>query len=160
MDVAQEDVARRTWPGVRTAANVERKAPEEVGIEDGAATIPDRAAFETLSYQGEEVMIDTHLAGNEFVKFQIEGADGERPELYFINTKTHRAHMRFMSAVGIPRARPGEGAQMRGVLVYRPRLKGANGQRGIYTFEFNPNDRYPYETIRKAYELLIAKVPN
>ena len=137
--------------------NVERKAPEEVGIEDGAATMPDRAAFETLSYQGEEVMIDTHLAGNEFVKFQIEGADGERPELYFINTKTHRAHMRFMSAVGIPRARPGEGAQMRGVLVYRPRLKGANGQRGIYTFEFNPNDRYPYETIRKAYELLIAK---
>ena len=137
--------------------NVDRKSPDEVEIEDGAATIPDRKAFETLSYQGEEVMIDTHLAGNQFVKFQIEGADGEKPELYFINTKTHRAHMRFMSAVGIPRARPGEGAQMRGVLVYRPRLKGSNGERGLYTFEFNPNDRYPFETIRKAYELLITK---
>ena len=137
--------------------NVDRKSPDEVEIEDGAATIPDRKAFETLSYQGEEVMIDTHLAGNQFVKFQIEGADGEKPELYFINTKTHRAHMRFMSAVGIPRARPGEGAQMRGVLVYRPRLKGSNGERGLYTFEFNPNDRYPFETIKKAYELLIAK---
>ena len=46
---------------------------------------------------------------------------------------------------------------MRGVLVYRPRLKGSNGDRGLYTFEFNPNDRYPYETIKKAYELLIGK---
>ena len=137
--------------------NVERQSPDEIEIKDGAATIPDRKSFETLSYQGEEVMIDTHLAGNQFVKFQIEGADGENPELYFINTKTHRAHMRFMSAVGLPRARPGEGAQMRGVLVYRPRLKGSNGDRGLYTFEFNPNDRYPYETIKKAYELLIGK---
>lgn len=135
----------------------ERKSPEEIEIEDGAATIPDREVFELLSYQGEEVMIDTHLAGNQFVKFQIEAADGESPQLYFINTKTHRAHMRFMSAVGISRARPGEGAQMRGVLVYRPRLRGPNGERGLYTFEFNPNDRYSFEAIRQAYELLIAK---
>ena len=137
--------------------NVDRQSPDEIEIKDGAATIPDRAAFEALSYQGEDVMIDTHLAGNQFVKFQIEGADGDNPELYFINTKTHRAHMRFMSAVGIPRARPGEGAQMRGVLVYRPRLKGLSGDRGLYTFEFNPNDRYPFETIRRAYELLVGK---
>ena len=68
--------------------NVDRQSPDEIEIEDGAATIPDRKSFETLSYQGEEVMIDTHLAGNQFVKFQIEGADGENPELYFINTKS------------------------------------------------------------------------
>ncbi|MCS5539417.1 MAG: hypothetical protein NZ804_05440, partial [Roseibacillus sp.] len=81
--------------------NVKLQTPEEVEFRNGTASLPDRETFEKLSYQGEEVLIDTHLIGNQFVKFQIEEAASENPQLYFINTKTHRAHMRFMSAVGI-----------------------------------------------------------
>ena len=87
--------ARWTWlgggrhPGFGPQpGTVEEKLQRRLD-EDGAATIPDRAAFETLSYQGEEVMIDTHLAGNEFVKFQIEGADG-RGQSSILSIQTHR----------------------------------------------------------------------
>jgi hypothetical protein len=150
----------RRGPGGRgfgpTDPNMKRQSPEEVKFENGTATLPDRATFEKLSYQGREVLIDTHLIGNQFVKFQIEGAGTEKPELYFINTKTHRAHMMFMSSVGIPRGRRGEGT-MRGVLVYRPLALSPSGEPGLYTFEFEPNDRYPFDEIKLAYELLIAK---
>ncbi|HJM64529.1 MAG TPA: PEP/pyruvate-binding domain-containing protein [Roseibacillus sp.] len=137
--------------------NVKRQAPEEVEFRNGAASLPDRGTFEKLSYQGEEILIDTHLIGNQFVKFQIEEAASENPQLYFINTKTHRAHMRFMSAVGIQRVRSDPGSQMRGVLVYRPLARGPDGKPGLYTFEFEPHDRYPFAAIKIAYELLVAK---
>ena len=147
---------RRGFGGGETAT--ERQDPEEIAIEDGVARIPDREMFEKLSYQGTEVLIDRHLAGNEFVKFQIEQCDTDTPQVYFINTKTHRAHFSFMRAVGIPRSGRGGGpSQMRGVLVYRPLAKSPSGKPGLYTFEFEPNDRYPFEDIKFAYELLISK---
>lgn len=133
--------------------NMKRKAPEDLKFEEGVSTLPDRATFEKLSYQGQEVMVDTHLAGNQFVKFQIEDASTDKPVLYFINTKTFRGHPMFMGAIGIPR---GAGS-MRGVLVYRPLAKGPSGEPGLYTFEFEPNDRYPFEEIKLAYELLVSK---
>ena len=148
----------RGGSGGETAS--ERQDPEQVELQNGAATLPDRETFEKLSYQGSEVMIDTHLDGNEFVKFQIERADTDTPQLYFINTQTHRAHFSFMRAVGIPRSGrgPGGGAgQMRGVLVYRPLAKSPTGNPGLYTFEFEPNDAYPFEEIKFAYELLLSK---
>ena len=131
-----------------------RLNPEEVEFRDGTATIPDRETFKKLSYQGLEVLRDTHLAGLEYVKFNVENVGTTQPQLYFINTKTHRAHMRFMSAVGLSR-----GGQMRGVLIYRPLSKAPNGELGVYTFEFEPSDSYPFEMIKIAHDLLVAKMP-
>ena len=132
-----------------------RLDPEQVEFKDGAATIPDRETFEKLSYQGTEVRIDTQLTGIEFVKFQIENTHTQNPQLYFMNTETHRSHGSFMGAAGLGR---GQG-QMRGVLSYRPLFVAPNGEPGVYTFEFNPNDAFPFEEIKLAHDLLVAKMP-
>ena len=132
-----------------------RLNPEQVAFRDGTATIPDRETFEKLSYQGTEVRIDTQLTGIEFVKFQIERTRTENPQLYFMNTETHRSHGSFMNATGLGR---GQG-QMRGVLSYRPLFTAPNGEPGVYTFEFNPNDAFPFEEIKLAHDLLVSKMP-
>ena len=123
-----------------------RLNPEQVEFKDGTATIPDRETFKKLSYQGTEVRIDTQLAGIEFVKIQVENTHTQNPQLYFMNTKTHRSHGSFMRAAGLGR---GQG-QMRGVLSYRPLFTAPNGEPGVYTFEFNPNDAFPFEKIRSC----------
>ena len=133
-----------------------RLNPEQVAFKDGAATVPDRETFEKLSYQGTDVRIDTQLTGIEFVKFQIERTHTQNPQLYFMNTETHRSHGSFMNAAGLRR---GQG-QMRGVLSYRPLSTAPNGEPGVYTFEFNPNDAFPFEEIKLAHNLLVAKMPS
>ena len=132
-----------------------RLDPEQIAFKDGAATIPDRETFKKLSYQGTEVRIDTQLIGIEFVKFQIENTHTQNPQLYFMNTETHRSHGSFMGAAGLGR---GQG-QMRGVLSYRPLSIAPNGEPGVYTFEFNPNDAFPFEEIKLAHDLLVSKMP-
>lgn len=127
--------------------------PKDLDPKDGVASVPDREAFRALSYQGDEVLVDTHLTGAEYVKFQIEEARTEPPRLYFMNTKTHRGHPMFMRAMGL--ARGGEG-QMRGVLVYWPLLKTPSGGQGLYTFEFEPHDAYSFEMVKIAYDLLVT----
>ena len=147
----------RGWGGFRGfgSGSGRRLNPEEVEFHDGTATIPDRETFKKLSYQGLEVLRDTHLVGLEYVKFNVENVNAAHPQIYFINTKTHRAHMRFMAAVGLSRG----GGQMRGVLIYRPLSKAPNGELGVYTFEFEPSDSYPFEMIKIAHDLLVAKMP-
>lgn len=137
-------------------ANVERKAPDEIAFQDGVAKIPDHATFHKLAYKGDEVLIDTFLAGLEFVKFTIDKPETDKPVLYFINTKTHRAHMMFARAAGLP----GRGReQMKGVLVYRPMLKSPSGKPGLYTFEFEPFDTYSFKMVKIARDTLVSKMP-
>ncbi|MBT3275839.1 MAG: hypothetical protein HN368_22005, partial [Spirochaetales bacterium] len=137
----------------------------ELNFIDGAVTIPDRETFKALSYQGEEVFIDTHLTDLEFVKFYILETDTKNPEVLFMNTKTHRAHRRFAQAVGISggfgggRRGAGIPGQMRGEIVYHPNVIAPSGKRGLYRFEFEPNDSYPFEEVSAAYELLAASMP-
>lgn len=132
-----------------------RLSPEQVEFKDGTATIPDRETFRKLSYQGTEVLIDTQLIGLEYVKFQVENTFTQNPQLYFMNTKNHRSHGSFMRAAGLNR---GQG-QMRGVLVFRPLSVAPNGELGVYTFEFNPNDAFPYDEIKMVHDLLVSKMP-
>lgn len=138
-------------------ASGKQLSPEELKFEDGVATIPDHATFHRLSYRGEEVMIDTFLADLEFVKFTLNDAQGDDPQLYFINTKTHRAHMMFANVAGLGFGRGND--QMKGVLVYRPMLESPGGNPGLYTFEFEPFDTYSFEMVKIAYDTLIAKMP-
>ena len=136
-----------------------RISPEDIAFKDGAAQIPDHATYHKLSYRGPEVMIDTFLANLEFVKFTIEGATSDKPQFYFINTKTHRGHPMFAQAAGLPNSRGGGGDQMKGVLVYRPMLTSPGGQPGLYTFEFEPFDQFGYDDVRIAFDLLIDRMP-
>lgn len=132
-----------------------RLNPEQLEFKDGVANIPDRETFKKLSYQGTEVRIDTQLAGIEFVKIQIENTNTQNPQLYFMNTETHRSHGSFMNAAGLAR---GQG-QKRGVLSYRPLSTSPNGEPGVYTFEFNPNDAFPFTEIQDVHDLLVTKMP-
>ncbi len=134
---------------------MERIPPEQLEFNDGVGAVPDLATYNKLSYQGPQVMVDTHLADWKFVKFQIEDVGKGEPVLYFVNTKTHRGHPMFMRKIGIDR---GDGS-MRGVLVYRPLKKAPNGEPGMFTFEYEPNDRYPFDRIKLSYEMLTRHMP-
>ena len=131
------------------------QTPEQVKFNDGTASIPDRETFKKLSYQGTEVLIDTQLMGIEYVKFQVENTHTQNPHFYFMNTKTHRSHGSFMRAAGLDR---GQG-QMQGVLSYRPLSIAPNGELGVYTFEFNPNDAFTFEKIKMVHDLIVSKMP-
>ncbi len=147
-------------PGGFGEVAAERKQPDELTPDEGAATIPDRATFEKFSYQGEQVMIDAGLRGLEFVKFVITEANSDAPQMYFMNTENFRAHPQFMRAVGLGfSGRGGQSGTMRGVLVFRPLLTAPNGNAGLYTFEFEPRDSYPFEMIRLAHDLLAEHAP-
>ena len=112
-----------------------------IDFNDGTVSIPDRETYKGLSYQGLDVLIDTHLESLEFVKFYIFKADTDNPEIYFMNTTTHRSHRSFSTAIGVNGSggipgggrpgggRPGAGGggivtpgEMRGEIVYHPFL--------------------------------------
>ncbi len=137
--------------------NAVRLEPREVDSEDGTDSIPEHATFNELAYMGDEVLIDTHLTGLEFVKFVVTDVGTDETKIYFMNTKTHRAHGGFLQVAGLG-GRGGPGYMM-GVLVYRPLLTAPNGQPGLYTFEFEPFDSYPFDLVQIAYNLLSEYAP-
>ena len=80
---------------------------DPIDFEDGAVSVLNRQMFRDLSYQGQDVLIDTHLEGLEFVKFYVLDTDTDSPSIYFMNTQRHRAHSSFADAIGIPGGRGG-----------------------------------------------------
>ena len=128
-------------------------------IETGAVVIPDRATFETLSYQGNDVARDAYLAGQEFVKFWIVDTDKEHPGVYFMNTQAYRAHPQFASVVGIQSGRGPAPGKLRGDIAYIPNATAPDGSKGVYRFAFQPNDAYSFEEIALAYEVLASSMP-
>lgn len=134
----------------------ERIEPKDLEFDMGVASIPDRQTFEQLSYQGPDVMRDSYLAGLEFVKFIIENPGGEEEKIYWMNTENYRAHPPFMGMVGINM----RGNVMRGAITWLPRLKSPDGSAGLYTFDFQPNDRFHLEEIKAAYTVLTKTMPD
>ena len=116
-----------------------------VDVINGTVAIPDRETFELLSYKGVDVLIDLHLADLEFVKFFLFHMDTDQPAVYFMNTVTHRAHLYFAWAVDILLLHA-----MRGEIVYHPNVTAPDGSLGVYRFEFEPNDGYPFEVVQYA----------
>lgn len=131
----------------------------QLPMDQGAVIVPDRAAFETLSYQGDDVARDAYLAGLEFVKFSMFDTDGPSPALYFMNTQTYRAHPRFAQANGLPSGRGPQPGTMRGDIVYDPDGLAPDGSPGSYRFAFQPNDAFPFEDIALAYEMISSAMP-
>ena len=135
------------------AMNPINKLPA-IDFRHGTVVIPDRETFERLSYQGTNVLIDDHLTDLEFVKFFIIHPRSAWPAVYFMNTETHRAHYSFSNAVRHPQA-----GMMRGEIVYHPDIEAPDGSLGVYRFEFEPWDAYPFEAVQYAYEVLAASMP-
>ena len=140
---------------------------EPIDFRNGVTHLLDREMFRQLSYQGRDVLRDTHLNDLEYVKFYILDADTADPKVYFMNTVTHRSHGSFAQAVGISRGggRPGGGrpvdepGQMRGEIIYHPFLTSPGGTAGVYRFEFQPNDSYSFEAVQLGYELMARNMP-
>ncbi len=125
-----------------------------VDLNDGAMAIPDRATFETLSYQGDGVLSDTYLADLEFIKFILVDMDTDQPTVYFMNTETHRVHLHFWNVVQFDVTEA-----MFGMIVYHPGVVAPDGSLGVYRFEFGTWDDYPFGRVEYAYEVLAASMP-
>ena len=125
-----------------------------IDLNNGTVAIPDRETFERLSYQGQEVLIDLHLADLEFVKFFLFHMDTDQPAVYFMNTGTHRAHLFFARAVDLSLRH-----EMRGEIVYHPNVTAPDGSLGVYRFEFEPDDGYAFEDVQYAHDVLAASMP-
>ena len=122
-----------------------------IELSDGAATLPDRAAFAALSY---------HQAGApqgfESVKFVLLNMGGDRPRAYFMNGETHRYHEDFRAAFGLADDLPG---MLSGTVIYHPNITTHDGSRADYHFEFWPYAVYPFELVEHALTVLAASMP-
>ena len=125
-----------------------------IAFNDGTVAIPDRETFEQLSYQSDQLPIDLHLEGLEFVKFFITRINSDRPAVYFMNTVTHWCHCTFSDAVDFSFSH-----ERRGEIVYHPDVMAPDGSMGVYRFEFEPGDGYPFATVQYVYEVLAASMP-
>ena len=140
------------------AMNPLNRAPA-VDPAHGVVAVPDRETFEAMSYQGERVLVDTHLRDLEFVKFYLFDMDTDRPVVYFMNTQTHRTHRSFAYVIGLSRKPHWQQGAMKGEIVYHPNVVAPDGSLGVYRFEFEPQDAYSFEAVAYAYELLAAGMP-
>ena len=140
------------------AMNPLNRAPA-VDPAHGVVAIPDRETFEAMSYQGERVLVDTHLRDLEFVKFYLFDMDTDRPVVYFMNTQTHRTHRSFAYVIGLSRKPHWQQGAMKGEIVYHPNVVAPDGSLGVYRFEFEPQDAYSFEAVAYAYEVLAASMP-
>ena len=158
------DLDRDNVDDIKEFQEFGKRAPfnpaKPIPIRDGVVSIATKENFQDLSYKGPDVLIDTHLRDLEFVKFYILDAQSEFPRVYFMNTLRHRAHFLFADAIGIPNFLTGPVfGQMRGEIVYHPFVDDPTGRPGVYRFEFEPNDNYSFEEVRKIYELLASHMP-
>ncbi len=118
---------------------------------DGAIILPDRAAFDALSYKQEGA---PH--GFESVKFVLLDMHTDRPIVYFMNSTTHRYHEDFRAAFGLANDLPG---LLSGTIIRHPNITAADGRRADYHFEFWPYQSWPFETIARAHTVLAAGMP-
>ena len=90
-------------------------------LNDGAVGIPDRAAFEVLARNGENM------------KFVVFGLHTRSPRMYFQNTNTHpTTHNTFLEVLldeGLEQDIVGE---TRGYIDYHPSVEAADGSPGVY----------------------------
>lgn len=135
-------------------ANLTEPEPEDLDSKVGTARIPDRAAFEELSYKGDSVGPDSYLIDLEFVKFIIKNSGTPDVKVYFMNTKNYQGHPPWMRMVGIDR-----GGAVRGALTYMPRIASPNGDPGLYIFDFQPSDSYLFEEIQTFQNDLMKFAP-
>ena len=147
--LATPATAQRGGFGRPTGPKIE---PEKLDFEMGVATIPDRAMYDKLSYKGPDVKRDGYLANLQFVKFIISDAYEDNADVYFMNTKNHRAHPPWMGQVGV-------NSRVRGAITYHPRVMAPDGTAGLYVMDFQPKDSFSFEQMKFVYDILIKEAP-
>ena len=130
-----------------------------VPFRDGAVAIPDRETFEALSYKGRDVPYHRHLQDLEFVKFYIIGVATDNMGIYFMNTETHRLHPDFGDAIGLWDDPLWGQGYMGGEIIYHPNVVAPDGSLGVYLYQFQPMDVYPFGDVARSYEVLAASMP-
>jgi Pyruvate phosphate dikinase, AMP/ATP-binding domain/Secretion system C-terminal sorting domain len=125
-----------------------------IDLSDGVAFLPDQAAFEKLSFKDAPNFQIPELQGLEVVKFYVLDKNLDYPQLYFINQK-HASHTDFANAIGIA----GNPTLMTGLIVFYPNLVAANGNLGVYRFNFQPHNIHAFPFVQKVAELLAANMP-
>ena len=130
-----------------------------VPFRDGAVAIPDRETFEALSYKGRDVPYHRHLQDLEFVKFYIIGVATDNMGVYFMNTETHRLHPDFGDAIGLWDDPLWGQGYMGGEIIYHPNVVAPDGSLGVYLYQFQPMDVYPFGDVARSYEVLAASMP-
>ena len=130
-----------------------------VPFHDGAVAIPDRETFEALSYKGRDVPYHRHLQDLEFVKFYIIGLSTDNMGIYFMNTETHRIHPDFGDAIGLWGDPLWGQGYMGGEIIYHPNVVAPDGSLGVYRYQFQPMDVYPFGYVARSYEALAASMP-
>ena len=130
-----------------------------VPFHDGAVAIPDRETFEALSYKGRDVPYHRHLQDLEFVKFYIIGVSTDNMGIYFMNTETHRIHPDFGDAIGLWEDPLWGQGYMGGEIIYHPNVVAPDGSLGVYRYQFQPMDVYPFGNVARSYEALAASMP-
>ena len=130
-----------------------------VPFRDGAVAIPDRETFEALSYKGRDVPNHPRLQDLEFVKFYIIGVATDNMGIYFMNTETHRLHPDFGDAIGLWSDPLWGQGYMGGEIIYHPNVVAPDGSLGVYLYQFQPMDAYPFGHVARSYEVLAASMP-
>ena len=130
-----------------------------VPFRDGAVAIPGRETFEALSYKGRDVPNHPRLQDLEFVKFYIIGVATDNMGIYFMNTETHRLHPDFGDAIGLWDDPLWGQGYMGGEIIYHPNVVAPDGSLGVYRYQFQPMDVYPFDDVARSYEVLAASMP-
>ena len=149
-----DDIAELGYPVRMNPLNPARAVP----FHDGAVAIPDRETFEALSYKGRDVPYHRHLQDLEFVKFYIIGVATDNMGIYFMNTETHRIHPDFGDAIGLWEDPLWGQGYMGGEIIYHPNVVAPDGSLGVYLYQFQPMDTYPFGHVARSYEVLAASM--
>ncbi len=150
-----DDITELGYPVRMNPLNPARAVP----FHDGAVAIPDRETFEALSYKGRDVPYHRHLQDLEFVKFYIIGVATDNMGIYFMNTETHRIHPDFGDAIGLWEDPLWGQGYMGGEIIYHPNVVAPDGSLGVYLYQFQPMDVYPFGDVARSYEVLAAIMP-
>ncbi len=149
-----DDITELGDPVTMNPLNPARAVP----FPDGAVAIPDRETFEALSYKGRDVPYHRHLQDLEFVKFYIIGVSTGNMGIYFMNTETHRIHPDFGDAIGLWDDPLWGQGYMGGEIIYHPNVVAPDGSLGVYLYQFQPMDAYPFGHVARSYEVLAASM--
>ena len=144
---------RLTGAGARAPLNKARS----VTLDKGAAAIPDRATFQALSYQG-TISTEAHLKGLEHIKFMVVAAAEPDAAVYFQNTNTYRIHYGFAkTALGINDSLSSR--HMRGQIVFHPHVIAPSGEPGVYRYEYQSYESWPFGSVARSGELIARSMP-
>ena len=132
-----------------------------VPAEHGSVGIEDRAAFESLSYQGHSTAIDVSLNNLEYVKFTILNVDSASPKLWFQDTDNYRLHWGstwFRARGHVEFVYCCWQGHAGGVIIYHPNVVAPDGSLGVYRWQWSRTST-DFREVSIVHETLAAAMP-